>query len=125
MVKDLLIAPVLKWVGGALLFSIQPKIAFINDINEELMSVYRMIKDDVESLISALQEHKNESEYFYAVRNWDRNKEKYALLSDVQKAARILYLNKTCYNGLFRVNSAGGFFKRLYDDKAVALKVHL
>ena len=134
--KNKLVAPVLKWVGGkrqlidalvpllpsritsycepfvgggALLFDLQPKTAYVNDINDELIRVYTVIKDDVESLIMALQDYKNEADAFYAVRDWDRDKEKYALLSDIEKAARILYLNKTCYNGLFRVNSSGEF----------------
>ena len=136
MKKNKLVAPVLKWVGGkrqlldvltpllpkritvycepfvgggALLFNLQPKIVYINDINSELIRVYEVIKNDVESLIIALQKFKNEAEYFYAVRDWDRDKTKYASLSNVEKAARILYLNKTCYNGLFRVNNAGEF----------------
>ncbi len=131
-----LVAPVLKWVGGkrqllgtltpllpqrittycepfvgggALLFNLQPNTAYVNDINGDLIRVYNVIKSDVESLIAALQEYKNEADFFYAVRDWDRDKEKYSSLSDVQKAARILYLNKTCYNGLFRVNNAGEF----------------
>lgn len=131
-----LVAPVLKWVGGkrrllgtltpllpqcittycepfvgggALLFNLQPNTAYVNDINGDLIRVYNVIKSDVESLIAALQEYKNEADFFYAVRDWDRDKEKYSSLSDVQKTARILYLNKTCYNGLFRVNNAGEF----------------
>ena len=134
--KNKLVAPVLKWVGGkrqllgtltpllpqrittycepfvgggALLFDLQPNTAYVNDINGDLIRVYNVIKSDVESLITTLQEYKNESDFFYAVRGWDRDKEKYSSLSDVQKAARILYLNKTCYNGLFRVNNAGEF----------------
>ena len=134
--KNSLVAPVLKWVGGkrqlldiltpllpkhitaycepfvgggALLFSLQPNNAYVNDINNELIHVYRVIKSDVESLITALQDFKNEPEYFYTVRNWDRDRAKYNMLSDIQKAARILYLNKTCYNGLFRVNNSGEF----------------
>ena len=136
MKKNKLVAPVLKWVGGkrqlldvlipllpknittycepfvgggALLFALQPDTAYVNDINADLINVYKVIKDDVESLIKALQEFKNDADCFYAVRDWDRDKTKYSALSDVQKAARILYLNKTCYNGLFRVNSAGEF----------------
>ena len=136
MRKNRLVAPVLKWVGGkrqliddiapllpdrfslycepfvgggALLFELQPKEAFINDINDELMRVYSVIKNDVEALILALVDFKNEADHFYSVRDWDRDKEKYASLPDVTKAARILYLNKTCYNGLFRVNSSGEF----------------
>ena len=131
-----MVSPVLKWVGGkrqlldtltpllpdnvagycepfvgggALFFDLQPQTAYINDINHELIRVYEVIKNDVENLIIALQTFKNEADYFYAVRDWDRDKDKYASLSDVKKAARMLYLNKTCYNGLFRVNSIGEF----------------
>lgn len=131
-----LVAPVLKWVGGkrqlldtlmpllpnkisiycepfvgggALFFKLQPSHAYINDINSELMRVYTVIKNNVDALIVALQEFKNDAEFYYSVRDWDRDKVKYASLSDVQKAARIIYLNKTCYNGLFRVNNAGEF----------------
>lgn len=136
MKKNKLVAPVLKWVGGkrqlldelvpllpkkisaycepfvgggAMLFSIQPKLAYINDINNDLILVYNTIKNDVESLISALTEYKNEADFFYSVRDWDRDKKKYESLTDVEKAARIIYLNKTCYNGLYRVNNAGEF----------------
>ena len=134
--KNKLVAPVLKWVGGkrqlleiltpllpkkifiysepfvgggALLFDQQPKTAYVNDINHELIRLYEVIRNDVESLIIALVSFKNESDFFYSVRDWDRDKEKYAELPDLKKAARILYLNKTCYNGLFRVNKAGEF----------------
>ena len=95
--------------GGALFFHLQPKTAYINDINYELIRVYEVVKNDVEALISALKEYKNDPAYFYSVRDLDRDKPKYSALSDVEKAARIIYLNKTCYNGLFRVNSAGEF----------------
>jgi DNA adenine methylase len=136
MKKNKLVAPVLKWVGGkrqlldilnpllpnkisaycepfvgggAMLFDMQPNVAYINDVNPELMRVYETIKMDVDGLITALQDFKNEAGYFYSIRDWDRDKEKYAALPDLIKAARILYLNKTCYNGLFRVNNAGEF----------------
>ena len=131
-----MVAPVVKWVGGkrqlldtfkpllpkrittycepflgggALLFSLQPKKVFVNDINRDLIQVYTTIKDDVEGLISALSEYRNESDFFYAVRDWDRNKEKYAKMTGIEKSARLIYLNKTCYNGLYRVNNAGEF----------------
>lgn len=136
MKKNKLVAPVLKWVGGkrqlldtlvpllpkristycepfvgggAMLFNMQPSLAYINDINSDLILVYNIIKNDVESLILALTEYKNEAEFFYSVRDWDRNKKKYESLTDIERAARIIYLNKTCYNGLYRVNNAGEF----------------
>lgn len=136
MRKNKLVSPVLKWVGGkrqlldtfrpllpkkittycepfvgggALLFHLQPKTAYINDINPELIRVYTVIKENVDELIEELEKFENTAEQFYAVRDWDRNKEYYSTLTDVQKAARVLYLNKTCYNGLYRVNNAGEF----------------
>lgn len=136
MKKNKLVAPVLKWVGGkrqlldtfapllpkriisycepfigggAMLFHLQPKTAYVNDINSDLILVYNVIKNDVESLINTLSEFKNESEFFYSVRDWDRSKKKYDSLTDVERAARIVYLNKTCFNGLYRVNNAGEF----------------
>lgn len=95
--------------GGALLFCRQPQKAIVNDINIDLIEMYEVIRDDVETLILELEKHKNESNYFYAVRDWDRDKQNYNLLSKTVRAARIIYLNKTCYNGLFRVNNAGEF----------------
>ena len=136
MAKNKLVAPVVKWVGGkrqllevitpllpkritsycepfmgggAVLFSIQAKRAIVNDLNTDLVSLYEVIRDDVESLILALGKHENTSEYFYAIRDLDRNKEAYQEMPKVEKAARLLYLNKTCFNGLFRVNSTGEF----------------
>ena len=99
--------------GGAVFFSLLPDKAVINDYNRDLINVYRVIKEDVEALISCLAYHaeQNSKEYYYEVRSWDRT-ESYHRLSAVERAARFLYLNKTCYNGLFRVNSkvkAGDF----------------
>ena len=97
--------------GGALLFDLQPKTAIVNDKNKELINCYQVIKDSVEELIQALQNHKqnHSEEYYYHLRQLDRFKKKYNQLSNIEKAARIIYLNKTCYNGLFRVNSHGYF----------------
>lgn len=95
--------------GGAVLFALQPDTACANDVNSELINVYQVIQDNVEELISHLKKHKNTEEYFYDIRELDRDKERYARLTPVQKASRIIYLNKTCYNGLFRVNKAGQF----------------
>lgn len=138
MNKDPFVSPALKWVGGkrqllkdikplipedftmyyepffgggAVLFEMQPQKAVINDANKELINVYRTIKDDCENLIELLKEHneKNTSEYYYEVRGYDRDEELYGSLTSTERAARILYLNKTCYNGLFRVNQSGQF----------------
>ena len=96
--------------GGALLFELQPTKAVINDKNPELINCYKVVKDSLNDLINVLRKHqeKNNSDYYYYMRNLDRMSE-YESLSEVEKAARIIYLNKTCYNGLFRVNSQGHF----------------
>jgi len=100
--------------GGAVLLDLQPQNAIVNDSNEELINVYRVIKDDVDKLIESLRHHSNEYErdsknYFYKIRELDRDKETYNNLSAIERASRIIFLNKTCYNGLFRVNRAGQF----------------
>lgn len=95
--------------GGAVLFDLQPNQAVINDSNQQLINCYRVIRDDPEKLIADLQTHRNESHYFYEMRKIDRHPQVYDQLSAIQKASRIIYLNKTCYNGLFRVNSCGQF----------------
>lgn len=95
--------------GGAMLFYLHPQKAVVNDINQDLIQMYEVIRDDVEALIQELESHPNESSHYYEVRDWDRSPEEYAERSLVQKAGRLIYLNKTCYNGLFRVNNAGEF----------------
>lgn len=94
--------------GGALLFHIQPKRAIINDFNSDLINVYDVIKNDLDSLIEDLKKHKNESEYFYQIRVLDRTND-FIKLTKVQRASRFIYLNKTCFNGLYRVNNSGEF----------------
>ncbi|MDM8555661.1 DNA adenine methylase [Desulfococcaceae bacterium HSG7] len=95
--------------GGAVLFHIQPQNAVINDSNEELVNLYNVIKTTPEELIEDLKKHRNEEKYFYKIRGTDREKEKYLKFSNIERASRIIFLNKTCYNGLFRVNSSGEF----------------
>ncbi len=94
--------------GGALLLTLQPEVATISDRNAELINCYRAVKDSVDDLIQHLKQHRNEKDYFYEVRSWDRQTE-FATKTAEQRAARIIFLNKTCYNGLFRVNSKGQF----------------
>jgi DNA adenine methylase len=94
--------------GGAFFFYLQPKRATIVDINQELINTYRVIKEKPEELIEDLKQHIYSKEYYYQIRNIDRAIE-YQLWSDVQKASRLIYLNKTCFNGLYRVNRSGQF----------------
>lgn len=94
--------------GGAVFLDLEPRKAVINDFNGELINTYQVIKDDVEGLIVDLKKHENTSEYFYDIRAIDREPE-YHEWSNIQKASRFIYLNKTCYNGLYRVNSQGYF----------------
>ena len=91
------------------MFELQPKKAIINDINSDLILVYTAIKDNVEALIELLETYPNEENFYYELRNKDRDQSKYDKLSKIEKAARVIYLNKTCYNGLYRVNNAGEF----------------
>lgn len=133
--KNKLVMPFLKWVGGkrqlmneieplipskistyyepfigggAVFLNQQPKRAVINDYNDELINVYKMVRDNVEELIEDLATHENESEYFYKIRLQDRE-EGFDELSALKRASRVIYLNKTCFNGLYRVNSSGEF----------------
>ena len=94
--------------GGALLFYMQPKKAVVNDLNNDLINTYNVVKTNVDELIHSLSEHKNTAEYFYSLRDIDRDKN-FDNLSNIDKASRFIYLNKTCYNGLYRVNSLGQF----------------
>ena len=97
--------------AGALFFDRQPSHAVVNDNNLELVRTYKVIRGHVDSLIEALTVHKtnNSEAYYYRIREQDRDREGFAALTEVQKAARVIYLNKTCYNGLYRVNSQGFF----------------
>lgn len=94
--------------GGALLFHLQPEKAVINDSNPELINAYIMVRDHVDELIKDLNKHNNTPDYFYEIRSWDRTP-KYSELSNIERASRLIFLNKTCFNGLFRVNSQGEF----------------
>ena len=126
-------APFLKWAGGkrrllkqyrpyfpprdeirnyyepfigsaAVFFHLQPQQATLSDINEQLVDVYRIVQQDVESLIRLLKKHKNDKDHFYQTRALDPID-----LSPQEQAARLIYLNKTCYNGLYRENRQGRF----------------
>ena len=76
----------------------------MSDLNNELVVTYNVIKNNVESLIKSLKKHQNTKEYFLKIRVKNINK-----LSEIEIASRFIYLNRTCFNGLYRVNSQGGF----------------
>lgn len=98
--------------GGALLFELMPKNAVINDINQELLAIYKCLANEewFNLMINDLEEHeKNHSEdYYYKIREVDRYQE-FGNLPIWKRASRTIYLNKSCFNGLYRVNSKGYF----------------
>lgn len=127
------VKPFLKWAGGktqllgeitrrlphevgryfepfagsaALYFYLTPRTAFLNDSNEELMLTYRVVRDQVQELLSCLTKyeraHRQDSQHYYRTRAAQPHDE-------VERAARFIYLNRTCYNGLYRVNKSGQF----------------
>lgn len=91
--------------GGAVLFELGLENAVINDYNAELVNVYKTIKSNPLDLIDDLKKHENTEDYYYAIRGLDRDDQAFAKLTNAQRASRFIYLNKTGYNGLYRVNS--------------------
>lgn len=132
--------PVIKWVGGkssvyphfedliknnlkenstfyepfagglAVSLALEHPKTVVNDLNSELIHMYRVIRDNPEELIAELKcfQNSHNTEFYYHVRNLDRT-DTLSRITDVAKAARTIYLNKTCFNGLYRVNSKGQF----------------
>ena len=96
--------------GAALALDLEHKNTILNDLNSELINMYRVIRDNSEELIAELKRFQNShnAEFYYHIRNLDRT-DALSKMSDVVKAARTIYLNKTCFNGLYRVNSKGQF----------------
>lgn len=138
-VKNMCMSPVVKWAGGkrqileklkanlpekfnnyfepfigggALLFDLAPKNATINDVNQELLAIYTCLKDDelFRLMLEELDKHEkyHSEEYYYQVREWDRDP-RFELEPLWKRAARAIYLNKSCFNGLYRVNAKGYF----------------
>lgn len=90
--------------GGALFFGLRPGRAFLNDVNEELINCYAVVRDRLDDLLVALVEQVNTQAHYLRIRA-----QQPADLDDVARAARLLYLNRTCFNGLYRVNKRGEF----------------
>lgn len=133
--------PVIKWVGGkssvyphfedliknnlkedstfyepfagglAVSLALEHPKTVVNDLNSELINMYKVIRDEPEYLLADLRIHqrRHSDEYYYMIRNLDRDDSVYPHLLPVSRAARTIYLNKTCFNGLYRVNSKGHF----------------
>ena len=90
--------------GGAVFFDLLPKNAELSDLNNELVTTYNVIKNNVDGLIQSLQKHIYDKEYYLEVRA-----KKIDDLSDVEVASRFIFLNRTGFNGLYRVNKSGQF----------------
>lgn len=92
--------------GGAVAFALNHHTMLLNDANSELINVYRVVRDQLEELLPLLDayQRRHSEAYFYEVRA-----QKVADLHPVVQAARLIYLNKTCFNGLYRVNRQGEF----------------
>lgn len=90
--------------GGAMFFALQPEQAVIADSNPELINLYRQVANHVDDVICQLKKYENTQEMFYAVRGQD-----WTMLPEAEAAARTIFLNKTCFNGLYRVNKKGRF----------------
>jgi DNA adenine methylase len=103
--------------GGAVFFHLRPTRATLADDNAELIDCYRAIREDLRGVLEALRPHVYEKDHFYAVRALDPTG-----LALAERAARTIFLNRTCFNGLYRVNSKGRFnvpFGR-YDNPTIA-----
>ena len=90
--------------GGAMFFDLQPEQAVIADSNPELINLYRQVANHVDDVVCQLKKYENTQEMFYAVRGQD-----WTMLPEAEAAARTIFLNKTCFNGLYRVNKKGRF----------------
>ena len=90
--------------GGALFFEILPKKYLISDINPELTSLYKAVSKYPKEILSELKKYPFNEEFFYKLR-----KLKFEDLNEIKSAARFIYLNRTCFNGLYRVNKKGEF----------------
>jgi len=90
--------------GGALLFELAPAVATISDTNGALIRTYRAVQNNVEEVIGRLQKFPHDRDFFYEMRGLGLD-----CPTDIEVAARFVFLNKTCFNGLFRVNRSGQF----------------
>lgn len=90
--------------GGAVFFHLEPKTAFIADSNKDLINTYKVVRDDVGNLMKLLVDYPYDQNFYYSIRKTQPKS-----LSKIERAARFIYLNRTCFNGLYRVNKKGEF----------------
>ena len=90
--------------GGAVFFALNHPNCIISDLNEELVNMYIQIRDNVDEVIDILNSYINNEQVYYQIRALNPNN-----LLEVERAARLIFLNKTCFNGLYRVNKKGEF----------------
>ena len=95
--------------GAALFFHASPQQAYLSDVNQELVNCYQVVKSQPDALIAALGQHIYDKDYYYYIRNLDRDAAHFASMGDVERAARLIFLNRTGFNGMYRVNSKGHF----------------
>lgn len=89
--------------GGAIFFSLEPQNnIYLSDLNEELINTYLMVRERPNEVINILKNYRNTEEFYYQIRQQRIN-------DNIERAARFIYLNKTSYNGLYRVNRRGEF----------------
>jgi DNA adenine methylase len=93
--------------SAVVLFNLEPKNAVISDINEELTNFYKVLRDTCDDLIVEIKKLQVNEKTYYEVRDWDKSSS--WPFSSLERATRFLYLNRTCFNGLWRVNSKGCF----------------
>lgn len=95
--------------GWAVFFNLQKKQSFLSDINEELINTYKIVKNKPKELIEFLKTCKYDEKFFYKIRTWDREKNWQKKYSKIERAGRFIFLNRTCFNWLYRVNSKWEF----------------
>lgn len=96
--------------GAALLLHLEPEHAVCSDINPELVNFYHVVQNEVEGLLNEIHDNYlpfHGQDFYYHVRSLDRDAEQFGRMTPVERAARFIYLNKTCFNGLWRVNRQG------------------
>jgi len=100
--------------GGAFFFDLAPESAILGDSNPELINCYEAVRDEPDNVLGALSELRVTERDYYRIRSWEPRK-----LTRTVRAARLIYLNKTCFNGVYRVNKDGQFNTPFgkYDEK--------